>query len=194
MYKLFQSNSIKKIFLFSAIIYFTGFILGILLIMLIYSLNETALVPTNSPYADTYKNMSSISFILKNNLFFVSLLLAGTISLGIITFLNLLYNGVIFGAQVYSLVLAGCPVLFILLSTIPHGIFEIPGILCASTAGFKIPYELLQYFTNKKDHIINTGDLFDILMLIIIAIILIIMAAFVESTITYNILKYIYTG
>jgi stage II sporulation protein M len=194
MRKIFHGSSIKKIFLFSAIIYFSGFILGILLVMFISGLNETALVTTNSPYLNAYKNMSSTSYILKNNLLFISLLVSGTISLGIITFLNLLCNGFIFGAQACSLVLAGCPVLTILLSTIPHGIFEIPGILCAGTAGFKIPYELLQYFTNKKDHMIDTGDLLDILLLTIIAIILIIVAAFVESTISYNIIKNIYTG
>jgi len=34
--------------------------------------------------------------------------------------------------------------------TLPHGIFEIPAIIIAGAAGFKIPYEIIRYLAGKK--------------------------------------------
>jgi len=38
----------------------------------------------------------------------------------------------------------------ILLLILPHGIFEIPAIIIAGAAGFKIPYEIVRYLAGKK--------------------------------------------
>lgn len=194
MYAFFYKSTIKKLFLLSTSIYFIGFLLGIILVLSIHNIDSSVPTTTISSYSDAEKNMSDTRYILSNNLFYLSMLLAGSISLGIFTFVNLLYNGVLLGAQIYLLLTAGCPVYKILLCTVPHGIFEIPGILCASTAGFKLPYEVYRYFTNKKGQLFEKDDLLDILILAGIAVLLIVVAAFVESTITYYLVKHVILG
>jgi uncharacterized membrane protein SpoIIM required for sporulation len=41
---------------------------------------------------------------------------------------------------------------------IPHGIFEIPAIIIARVAGFKISYEIVRYLTGKKEQVLIKDD------------------------------------
>ncbi|ADT83567.1 hypothetical protein TERMP_00590 [Thermococcus barophilus MP] len=70
---------------------------------------------------------------------------------------------------------------------LPHGIFEIPAIIIAGAAGFKIPYELLRFALGKKEEIISEEDAKEFFKLFLISMILIFIAALIESTITAKI-------
>ena len=50
----------------------------------------------------------------------------------------------------------------LLLLILPHGIFEIPAIIIAGAAGFKIPYEIIRYLAGKKEQILTKEDIKDI--------------------------------
>ena len=86
--------------------------------------------------------------VLHNNVLAMLLLIAPTF--GYYSVLNLLYNGfssgIIIGSS--SRVL---PPVTVLLLILPHGIFEIPAIIIAGAAGFKIPYEIVRYLAGKKE-------------------------------------------
>ena len=71
-----------------------------------------------------------------------------------------------------------------LLLTIPHGIFEIPGLIIAGSAGFKIPCELLKFALGKKKEMIAEGDAKEFFKLVGLSILLIFIAAVIESKIT----------
>jgi len=73
---------------------------------------------------------------------------------------------------------------------LPHGIFEIPAIIIAGAAGFKIPYEIVRYLAGKKEQPLTKEDIKEYLTLAVISIILIIIAAFVEAYITPKIAEY----
>ena len=79
--------------------------------------------------------------ILNNNFRVILLLLSGSFLFGTTTILNLVFNGVTTSLMIRDSFLAKTNPILILLLTIPHGIFEIPAIIIAGAAGFKIPYE-----------------------------------------------------
>ncbi|CUX77087.1 Uncharacterized protein MJ0793 [Thermococcus chitonophagus] len=72
---------------------------------------------------------------------------------------------------------------------LPHGIFEIPGMIIAGAAGLKIPYEILRYALGRKEEIITGEDAKEFFKLVMISIVLIFIAAIVESTITLKMAK-----
>ncbi len=76
------------------------------------------------------------------------------------------------------------------LLTIPHCIFEIPAIIIAGAAGFKIPCEIVRYLAGKKERPLTKEDVKEYLTLALISIILIVIAAFVEAYITPRIAEY----
>lgn len=122
--------------------------------------------------------------ILKNNIYVILLLLLGAPSFGLTTVFNLLINGVSFGIAVTGVLQSGIPAL---LSIVPHSIFEIPAIIIAGAAGFKIPYEIVRYLAGKKEQILTRQDIEEYLTLALISIILIVIAAWVEANITLKI-------
>ena len=108
--------------------------------------------------------------------------------LGIPTFLIELYNAVFFGYLIkYSINKFNINKILIL--TLPHCIFEIPAIIIAGAAGFKIPYEIVRYLAGKKEQPLTKEDIKEYLTMALISIILIVIAAWIEANITLKIAK-----
>lgn len=59
--------------------------------------------------------------------------------------------------------------------------------IIAGAAGFKIPYEVLGFALGKKEEIISEEDAKEFFKLVFISIVLIFIAALIESTITVKI-------
>ena len=129
--------------------------------------------------------------ILTNNLKVILTNLSGSVLFGLSTFVNMLYNGFIVGFEVKGLFFIGADLNYILMTMLPHGIFEIPAMLISAVAGFKIPYEVIQYLRDKKEKPLTEEDIKEFLKLAGISIILIIIAAFVEVYITPEIANYL---
>lgn len=108
---------------------------------------------------------------------------------GVLTTTNLLLNGFIIGSIVRSATVC-IPKREILLLTLPHGILEIPAIIIAGAAGFKIPYEIVRYLVGKKERILTKEDAKEYLTLALISIVLIVIAAFLEAFITPRVAEY----
>ena len=81
-----------------------------------------------------------------------------------------------------------------MLLILPHGIFEIPAIIIAGAAGFKIPYEIVRYLLGKKEVILTKEDIKEYLTLSAISIVLIVIAAWVEANITLKIAERMLRG
>ena len=108
---------------------------------------------------------------------------------GILTTTILLLNGFLIGSMIKSATVC-IPKREILLLTLPHCIFEIPAIIMAGAAGFKIPYEIVRYLAGRKEQILTKEDIKEYLTLALISIILIVIAAFVEAYITPRIAEF----
>lgn len=127
----------------------------------------------------------SFLLILKQNLIsFILMSVIGALTFGAFTLTNLCVNSVHIG-QLLKMTSSSSLILLIL----PHGIFEIPAIIIAGAAGFKIPYEIIRYLAGKKETILTKQDIKEYLILTLISIVLIVIAAWVEANITLKIAK-----
>ena len=100
-----------------------------------------------------------------------------------------MYNGIFFGILLANSIESNVAVIKILLLTLPHGIFEIPAIIIAGAAGFKIPYEIIRYLAGRKEQILTKEDFKEYLTLALISIVLIVIAAWIEANVTLKIAK-----
>ena len=132
------------------------------------------------------KDTQKLSFttILKSNLRVTLLLLLGAFLFGTTTVLNLIYNGLYTALIIRDSLLKGINTISIILLILPHGIFEIPAIIIAGAAGFKIPYEIIRYLAGKKERPLTKEDIKEYLTLALISIILIVIAAWIEANVT----------
>ena len=118
--------------------------------------------------------------ILKNNLSVVLQLILGGLLFGTPTIFTLSYNAMHFGYSVAYLS-SQVSTLKLILLTAPHAIFEIPAIITAGAAGFKIPYEIIRYLAGKKETILTNEDVKEYPALALISIISIVIAAWIEA-------------
>jgi uncharacterized membrane protein SpoIIM required for sporulation len=123
-------------------------------------------------------------YFIKNNIFIILRLILGGFLFGAPTVACLIYNGLPLG---YLLKTNPELTLFLVL---PHGIFEIPAIIIAGAAGFKIPYEIVRYLMGKKETVLTKEDIKEYFTLALISIVLIVIAAFVEAYITPKVAEY----
>ena len=129
----------------------------------------------------------NFAYIFTNNLKSALILsFGGSLTFGGLTLLNLILNGTNLGTLFYDSLLLGDLKTFFLL-IFPHGIFEIPALIIAGAAGFKIPYEVLRFALGKKEEIISEEDAKEFFKLVAVSIVLIFIAALIESTITAKI-------
>ncbi len=120
--------------------------------------------------------------------------------IGIIPALVLAGNGFIYGSFVGYFMHGGVlnnygisnPLDFIIY-TLPHGIFEIPGLIISCTAGFRLASAVFNYLWNisKDTPIDNYWELKDSLTLFVIGIVLTFIAAIIEANFSISIGNYI---
>ena len=179
-------ENLKVVYL-SAILYYSSIIIGFF--------NYTTSAITSNPQVMSVNSLAHLSnlnlgSILTNNLTLITLLISGSAVLGIPTFNLILYNGIFFGISLANSIQNGTSIFEIYLLTLPHGILEIPAIIIAGAAGFKIPYEIVRYLAGGKEQILTKDDIKEYLTLALISIILITVAAWVEANITLKIARF----
>ena len=164
-------------------IYFISFFIGYHYTVTNYTLSTHFVKPLRDLSAPVFET------ILINNLILIILLFTGSFLMGTTTVINLVHNGHSIGMllSIYSKISS---LAYFLSLTAPHGIFEIPAIIIAGAAGFKIPYEIIRYLAGRKEQILTKEDIKEYLTLALISIILIVIAAFVEAYITPRIAEY----
>ncbi len=124
--------------------------------------------------------------ILLNNIIVVLMALIGAFIFSLPTIIVLLQNGIILG---HFTKYAISNIKIFLYLVFPHSILEIPAIIIAGAAGFKIPYEIIRYLAGKKEQILTKEDIKEYLTLALISIILIVIAAWIEANVTLKIAK-----
>ncbi len=128
----------------------------------------------------------SYKSIISTNLKSILILLLG---FGIVTYINLIFNGVNLAFLYVESIRKKMNLWNFLLLILPHCIFEIPAIIIAGAAGFKIPYEIVRYLAGKKERPLTKEDIKEYLTLALISIILIVIAAWIEANVTLKIAR-----
>ena len=129
----------------------------------------------------------SFTDILKNNVQVILIILSGAFTLGVTSLLNIISNGFLLGVNIRIAIENGASLYDVLLLLAPHGIFEIPAIIIAGAAGFKIPLEIIRYLAGKKEQPLTKEDIKEYITLALISIILIVIAAWIEANVTLKI-------
>ncbi|MCI0768191.1 stage II sporulation protein M [Bacillus sp. TL12] len=164
----------KSLVYTSILIYITSTIFGF-----IFAQNlEDSFDTINNIYEKT-----PFDYILHNGKILLALIL-GVITFGLSTIYMVIMNGVFLGLSIYH-TYHSQSILFTILSILPHGIFEIPAIILASSLGLSPLYMIFK--TLKGDKLKISFKTISINILIIIS--LLIIAAIVESYITQNLVN-----
>jgi len=171
----------KFVVFLSAIIYLIGLIASHG--SFAYSVHENQI-----PKIHNAENSLSYNKILRNNLYVVAYEMFGGVFL-LPTINSLFFSGFALGFVLKNLISVRVEFKEILLLVLPHGIFEIPAIIIAGAAGFKIPYEIIRYLAGRKEQILTKEDIKEYLTLALISIILIVIAAWIEANVTLKIAK-----
>lgn len=131
--------------------------------------------------------------LFQNNATIALYIYVGGILMGVVTGFLLITNGAFIGYVASKLPLGD-----FIIYTVPHGIFELTGIILAGAAGFRlgsIVFHFLNDVTKIKSNIsiknqivylfkVNSDDFKDSLTLFIIGVVLLIIAAFVEANLS----------
>ena len=182
----------KNLIILSILILLAGFIGGVYFALSSNTLPSKLTVYSNiGDSAENENRLIKEVDIYKILLYNIILIASAVIGFFIIrSFYELALTGFYFGYILTISIVLGKSPFVLLVSTLPHGIFEIPAIIIAGAAGFKIPYEIIRYLAGKKEQILTKEDLKEYLTLALISIILIVIAAFIEAYITPKIAEY----
>ena len=122
--------------------------------------------------------LSVIDYI-KNNVYASLLLLTGLFTLGLTTAFFMFINGVIISDSIYVALKNNKDILHIIMSVLPHGIFEIPAIIICGALGFKSLVFCIRIMRGYKVSILS--EIIDIGVLYVIAVLLLCIAGMVEG-------------
>jgi len=173
----------KKLIAFSTIIYLSAVLTSLSLD--IKDVDNT--ISFNS--SDIEWTTLDFTNILKNNLYVICEIICGAFTFGSLTVIIIISNGLYLALCIKVAIESNLDLESIILLTLPHGILEIPAIIIAGAAGFKIPYEIVRYLTGKKEQILTKEDIKEYIILALISVILVIIAAWIEANITLKIVQ-----
>lgn len=123
----------------------------------------------------------SIGFFFWRNVGVATLMLLGSVTMGIVTASTLLYNGLMFGYAITNTTASVATTVVLLL---PHAVIEIPALVLAGAAGLQLPYGIGRYMNEKREALIERSDLTNGFRLYLYACGLLLIAAMIESKIT----------
>lgn len=194
---LYRRN--ERFLIISAVIFFASMFIGYALSGLLEWVMGSVLDNMKRQVSQGELQLTTFS-IFMNNLKVAFYLYGGGLIFGIVTVFFLFYNGVFIGyaAAQYQLV-------DFIVYTIPHGIFEIVGIIIAGAAGFKLAGVIVDILkglrhiqpemsrANQFSYLLNVyyDDFKESLVLLAIAIILLLIGAFIEANFTLTWANYV---
>lgn len=121
--------------------------------------------------------------VFSNNLLAVAMMLAGGLTLGLLTLLSLFVNGLVVGL-VGTLALQSMSPLVLLALVAPHGILEIPAFLAVGAIGLRVPHRASRYLLGYDETPLSRVELYELGVLVVLSVAAIAVAAFVEANYT----------
>ncbi|MFD1586640.1 stage II sporulation protein M [Halorientalis brevis] len=135
----------------------------------------------------------TVGLLVVNNAIVILLLVASSLTLGLVTAAVLLYNGVIVGYVATEVAREG-GLAVVLVGLLPHGVLEIPAFLFASAVAFRFTHQVLGAALGRREDVMTQRELREAAVMVVVALVLIPIAAFVEAEITTALLDGMRTG
>ncbi|WP_336338927.1 stage II sporulation protein M [Haloarcula brevis] len=121
-----------------------------------------------------------------NNLGALLVMALGAVSLGTMTVLSLVLNGLLVGVVVGIALKQVSPVVVAAL-IVPHGLVEIPALLIVAAVGLRFGWHTIQYIRGRADELVTGQDIREAGWLLGTAAVLIVIAAYIEANLTVEI-------
>ena len=174
--------------LFTAALFFTSFLVGIVMVRLDPSIGTTMMAAFRDQVVRQIMNDQTGVICVKiflNNLVACLVLFLGGVTAGLLSLIVLGANGVLIGA-VLEMVRSQRGVLYVTAAILPHGIFEIPAFLISAALGFMLAGSLAADWYGNEDAGETTRHLGRIFLSVVVPLVGI--AAFIEAFITPQII------
>ncbi|RQG94533.1 stage II sporulation protein M [Natrarchaeobius chitinivorans] len=160
---------------------------GVNLLELLMELLEEGLFPE---FEDEEFELTATFFIVNNSQPFV-LSIIGALSLGVLTAVIMLFNGIIVGNVVAAIVgVTGFD--YVIVGLAPHGIFELAALFIAAGVGFRLLYRLAERVLGRRDTFLGKPYVLRTLAFVGFAWLLLVLAAFVEAYVTPELLEMLF--
>lgn len=138
----------------------------------------------------------TIKTIFFNNITIAMYMIISGIAFGIFPIIILFFNGMFIGVFIKMFILEGQSIILLIIGILPHGVFELTAIILAAAYGMKLGFSLFKTIINLikgaklKDYKSSFFTIINETVVFIIGIIIIIfIAAIIESTISLLIIN-----
>ncbi|MEF8828100.1 MAG: stage II sporulation protein M [Haloarcula sp.] len=121
-----------------------------------------------------------------NNLGALLVMALGAISLGAMTVVSLVLNGLLIGVVVGIALKQVSPVVVAAL-IVPHGLIEIPALLIVAAVGLRFGWRTIQYIRGRTNELVTGQDIREAGWLLATSAVLIVIAAYIEANLTLEI-------
>lgn len=128
----------------------------------------------------------TVGAIAANNLVVMVVTALGVVTFGLTTLLVLVVNGFLAGF-IMTLAIKAVGPLVALALIIPHGILELPAFFLLSAVVFRINHRAINLILERSDTPVDTLEAFEGVVLVLMAVVLILVAAWVEVAVTPNV-------
>lgn len=124
--------------------------------------------------------------VFRNNVVVLGLIAVGTVTFAATTVVVLLFNGFIFG--VVAATAADRPLALVALVA-PHGVFELGTFFIVSGVAYRTTWRLVSYLRGADDTPVTRQEILEAVVLIVGAVLVIALAAWIEATLTRRIAR-----
>ena len=119
---------------------------------------------------------------------FVSVLVVGVVTLGAITALGLVAQGVVVGLYVGSSIGAVSPGL-LLVAVAPHGVVKVAGLALAAAVSFRLVLRALAVLVGRQPRYLDNREWRQTGLVVVLAWLIVLLAAVIESVVTVRLTR-----
>jgi stage II sporulation protein M len=166
--------------------------LGILLGIALYvgEFDLWAALGVESP-RDLFPGRITVVTLLLNNTIALAVMVAGALTLGLLTVFGLTFNGVLLGFLAVPIVQAR-GIDFLVVGILPHGVLELPSYFVAGGIGLRLVALAVLRVAGRRDHYLGWDGLRRVAILFAAAWVVLAVAAVIELFVTAALLEALY--
>ncbi|OIB55456.1 stage II sporulation protein M [Natrialba sp. SSL1] len=164
---------------------------GVNLLEIVAELLEEELLPELEDEQANGELEFTATFFIQNNSVPFLMAIGGALTLGLLTAFIMVFNGIIVGnVSAAAAEIAGVD--FILAALVPHGIFELPALFLAAGVGFRLLSRFGQRVLGSRNAFFTRPYLVRTALFVLFAWLLLVLAAFVETYVTPELLEVLF--
>lgn len=156
---------------------------GVDLLEVVVELLEDEFFPEADTETENAEFDLTASFFIVHNTQPFLISIAGALTLGILTAIVMVFNGLIVG-NIGGSMAGAAGIDFVIVGLVPHGIFELPALFIAAGVGFRLFHRFVDRVRGTHDRFLSRDYISRTLVLVAFAWLLLVLAAFVEAYVT----------